>query len=480
MKKAILFPLLLLLAFSASAQLDFIIDHGAYFTPEGKAYYEFNLSLNGSSIAYEANANGKHQGKVEFTYIIQKGDSIIAFEKFQLLSPEYELGDIPFDVVDQKKMLVPPGDYQFEVLAKDLITPAERTASMQLESSLLASGQLGISTLSLLDSFKTDTPNSTFVKNGLAFFPNYGSFFKQFHQSLSLYLEIYQSEQVLGKNEAFLLSYSIVGSDKETVVNNIKGYKRLNTAGIIPFAQEIPIENLPSGNYYIKVSLKNKQNETLASKIKGFQRSNPKLLDFSVIDASNSFVANITSVEEIKEYIKMVGPISSYDELQFAQNQLSSNDLSFMQRYFLNFWKTRDQNDPEHAWKMYKIEVDKVDKEFGYGGIKGYQTERGRIYLQYGAPNARQKVPYEPNTYPYSIWQYYKINGQANRKFIFYSPSMEMLGYQLLHSNVPGEIRNPNWQSALDNKTVNRGNTYELQQGETLNERAKDLFDNPR
>ena len=151
-----------------------------------------------------------------------------------------------------------------------------------------------------------------------------------------------------------------------------------------------------------------------------------------------------------------------------------------MQQYFLNFWKTRNQNNPEGEWKQYKSAVMTADKEFGYGGIKGYETDRGRVYLKYGAPNARQKVPYEPNTYPYSVWQYYKINGLSNQKFIFYSPSMEMLGYKLLHSNVPGEYRNENWEMELVNKTTNFSPTDELLPGQSVNDRAKDLYNNPR
>ena len=221
-------------------------------------------------------------------------------------------------------------------------------------------------------------------------------------------------------------------------------------------------------------------NEVLLSKEAKFQKSNPGLEDLSLVNVENSFASEITELGLLKEYIRSTAPIASSAEYEFAQNQLQYSNLEFMQKYFLNFWKERNKTNPEQAWLAYKQEVIVADKEFGYGGVKGYQTERGRIYLQYGKPNAVQNMPYEPNTYPYSVWQYYKLKGFTNRRFIFYSPTMETLGYQLLHSNMPGEIQNRNWQAELENKKTNRGNTYEQNQGEIINDRAKDLFDNPR
>ena len=54
-----------------------------------------------------------------------------------------------------------------------------------------------------------------------------------------------------------------------------------------------------------------------------------------------------------------------------------------------------------------------------------------------------------------------------------------MLGYKVLHSNVPGEVQNNQWETTLQRGANVRPGTRENQnvQGQ---ERARDLFNNPR
>ncbi|MFB1021492.1 MAG: GWxTD domain-containing protein, partial [Vicingaceae bacterium] len=172
----------------------------------------------------------------------------------------------------------------------------------------------------------------------------------------------------------------------------------------------------------------------------------------------------------------------------WGNNQLKYAELEFMQRYFLNFWRNRDELNPELAWENYKEKLILVDEEFGYGGVSGYRTDRGRVYLQYGKPQQLQDVPYDSDNHPYTIWQYYKLtdcyrnelNGLTDRKFIFYSNTNEMLGYEVLHSNVPGEVQNEQWEFTLNKKQV--GKRPGTRENTTLEgqDRARDLFNNPR
>ena len=140
----------------------------------------------------------------------------------------------------------------------------------------------------------------------------------------------------------------------------------------------------------------------------------------------------------------------------------------------------RNQLDPEKEWLEYKKKVEFVDKEFGYGNVNGYTTDRGRVYLQYGAPSSVQNVKYDSDNHPYSIWQYYKLNGLTDRKFVFYSPSNEMLGYEVLHSNVPGEQRNEDWEYTINKKAITRRPGNQNRGNQNSEERARDLFNNPR
>jgi hypothetical protein len=58
---------------------------------------------------------------------------------------------------------------------------------------------------------------------------------------------------------------------------------------------------------------------------------------------------------------------------------------------------------------------------------------------------------------------------------------MEMLGYQILHSNVNGEIQNPNWEIELQSKVGGKpSSTTENPYNSVINEKANDMFNNPR
>jgi GWxTD domain-containing protein len=150
--------------------------------------------------------------------------------------------------------------------------------------------------------------------------------------------------------------------------------------------------------------------------------------------------------DSLAEHIRCLYPISYELEKTYANNAINSGDLKLMQQYFLSFWLNRDAVNPQTAWETYFLEVRKVVKEFSTSIRKGYNTDRGRVYLQYGPPDNRTQMPHEPSAYPYEIWQYYKVKGQSNRRFVFYNPDLVTNDYALIHSDALGEIMNDQWQ----------------------------------
>jgi len=77
-------------------------------------------------------------------------------------------------------------------------------------------------------------------------------------------------------------------------------------------------------------------------------------------------------------------------------------------------------------------------------------TDRGRVYLQYGPPNSRNKVDNAAATYPYEIWHYYKLKHQTNKKFVFVNSDFATNEYRLEYSNVYGEVSNAEWRDKIE------------------------------
>ncbi|MEZ5147807.1 MAG: GWxTD domain-containing protein [Bacteroidales bacterium] len=144
--------------------------------------------------------------------------------------------------------------------------------------------------------------------------------------------------------------------------------------------------------------------------------------DLLTIATQNTFAGKINDQDTLREYIRSLAPISDEQEKNFAAVHMTHADLETLQKYFYRFWKERDALDPEHAWLNYLNEVNKVNQAYSTLIEKGYETDRGRIYLQYGPPNAISESYNEPSAYPYEIWHYYVLdNGQRNKRFVFYT-----------------------------------------------------------
>ncbi|MCL2512198.1 MAG: GWxTD domain-containing protein, partial [Bacteroidales bacterium] len=103
---------------------------------------------------------------------------------------------------------------------------------------------------------------------------------------------------------------------------------------------------------------------------------------------------------------------------------------------------------------------------------KGYQTDRGRVYLQYGPPtivvdrsfdtgNSGFTSNLEDDSYqdgglvPYQIWRYDILGAQRVRTFVFANKHIAAQSYDLIHSDAQGENYNPQWQTELSRNRHN-------------------------
>ena len=154
--------------------------------------------------------------------------------------------------------------------------------------------------------------------------------------------------------------------------------------------------------------------------------------------------------------------------------------MEMLKKFFLSFWIERNNLDPEIEWRKYQIELKKVDKAFSTSVSKGYETDRGRVYLQYGPPNTRTERPNEPSAYPYEIWHYYKVKQFSNRRFVFYNPDLVTNDYELLHSDMFGETNDYRWQARLNKRNTSMENIDQGAAPDHFGGQSDDFYLNPR
>jgi GWxTD domain-containing protein len=160
----------------------------------------------------------------------------------------------------------------------------------------------------------------------------------------------------------------------------------------------------------------------------------------------------VNNIDTLKEYIQCLRPIASRSEAVYGNHVIKTKDREMMKRYIVSFWLRRNDEEPEQEWKKYRAQVKVADRMFNTQFLRSYDTDRGRVFLQYGPPNIRSERPNEPNAYPYEIWQYYKLNNQTNRVFVFWNKEAATNNYELLHSDALGERRVENWQWWIQNR----------------------------
>lgn len=80
--------------------------------------------------------------------------------------------------------------------------------------------------------------------------------------------------------------------------------------------------------------------------------------------------------------------------------------------YFQRFWAGMDPNPDTEDNELlieYFRRVAFANDQFSVTGVRGWKTDRGRIYIKFGPPDDIDRHPFEQETYPYVIWRYYAL-----------------------------------------------------------------------
>lgn len=459
--------------------------HNTFFSTADGPYVETYISIVGSSVKFLKNDNGKYQGSVEITMMFKLDNEIKDFKKYELLSPETDDStNIFINFIDQQRFLLPNGNYDFDILIADKNTDVLPIVITQPLTVDFPYDKINISGIEFIESFsKSESPN-ILTKSGFDLVPYVSNFFPEEIDKITFYSEVYNTSAILGGEKKFLVTCYIEGFEHEQVVNDFIRYKREETKQVNILFNEFSIRKLPTGNYNLVIEVRDKKNNPLASRKVFFQRSNPNiqmnLTEIESLDIDNTFVTKITDQDTLTDFMRSLYPISSQIETAFANRIVENGDVVSMQKYFYNFWLTRDNLQPKEAWLKYYEEVKKVNAAYKVINQKGHQSDRGRVYLQYGPPNAVAESYHEPNAYPYEIWHYYELKGQRNKKFVFYCRELATNDFELIHSDAVGELSNYQWQFVIHE----RGDApYSIDQQEYYNHwgsKINDYYNTPR
>jgi len=479
MKKII--NLLFLIYFNYSFSLKTYYYYAKFYDINSKPYIETYFAFAGNSIKYTKKDN-IFKGCVELTFILKKEGQISFFDKILIDSPSFADSTQIKDFTYVYRLYVDTGIYNLEIITRDTSDKTSKAENRFFELIQIQplNQEINISDIQIIEKIEPAENENILTKNGYNIYPYVSDYFPNKINKLQAYLEIYNTTNVFS-NDNFLIRYYISKYTSDKPLDNYIVSKRAKSEKIIPLIIGFDISNLPSGNYYLNIEILDKNNKQVSIKKLFFQRSNPELdknFEVKIDEIQNSFLNRYNNLDTLKDFVKCLYPIANDIEWNKASMALSSNDINELKKFFLQFWKSKNPIDPENEWNKYKTVVDYVNKLYSTQVKKGYETDRGRVYLKYGAPNSITESKHEPSAYPYEIWHYYVIGNQRNRRFVFYNPMLVGNDYILLHSDVIGEIYDKNWERRLSSRNNTLYNFDATESDDQYGSRAKDNFRN--
>lgn len=457
MKKLSFFAVVCLLFLTSNAQnMKAFISHKPYCTNKMQPYVEFTFIVGGNTVQYVKNEKGLYEASVEIRVDVARNDSVVKSLHYILASDAFEDSsrvDKP-DFADIKNLPVDNGEYFLNFYLKDR---NKDTAYMKYIDRVVLNfpkDKISSSRISLYQDMSAPIAPGMYIKYGFYMPPLYYNFVPEDQYVLPFALEVYNTKQVLGSNKMLKSkSYVEYAENKMVAMPNQILSKSMKTDDVVLVIDQFNVFKLPSGNYNLVVELYDESDSLLTVNKVFFQKSNPSvkldITQYDEISTDNTFVDKITDRKVLEEYVCSLYPIGTAIERDFFDHRLKTITTEQMQHYFYSFWLSRSPKDPEGAWNRYNKMVSFVQERFGSKQVKGYKTDRGRVYLQYGQPNDIKEIPSDPVTLPYEIWHYYYLDDQTNVKFVFYDPTLVGNDYELLHSTKYGELHDSNWKMKL-------------------------------
>lgn len=443
------------LVLAQDSNLRAYLDNKQFYAPGTGNYLEIYFQFVGYSIEYNG-IDGGLQGELAISLQISDGEKIVASDAYRLQTPVMK-DSIVDDFYDVKRFAISPGRYVLSVELQDLNSDAKPVKASQpimiedLETSISSSD------IEAIEAASKGDENSSFFKSGYNMIPRLSTFYPSQLSSIPVYLEFYNTDQ---------LGDSICGM-KQMIINTETGaelseqtvYSKHRTTQVLPILRNVDISDVPTGKYALSYTLISKSMKELTTQSYLFERSNDIEVSWNLetMVTDPAFQASITN-DSVTYYLESLIPISKSAEIKNIISTIKTKDVELQRRHIQAFWLQTSPGSAYDAWLRYKGQVQLVERIYANNFQEGFETDRGRVYLQYGAPTNIVSRETSPTEYPYEIWQYNKIGVFSNKRFVFYNPDLVNNAYRLLHSDMVGELKNPSWPITLSKRNTTNGN----------------------
>ena len=211
---------------------------------------------------------------------------------------------------------------------------------------------------------------------------------------MEIYYEIYSDSTL---KTPVNINYVITNKEKD-VLYSINEKTQLKP-GVNKVFYTIKDTSFVMGKYLLTVVVKDENGDALTASTKPFY---------------SRMIGLPSSITDIDKAISQLRYIANPNELDYIEEGKNENQKI---KRFMEFWKKKDPSpgNPENeVFEEYYTRVAYANENFS-NYMEGWLSDRGMVFIILGAPDNVERHPFDYDSKPYEVWQYYDIN----RSFVF-------------------------------------------------------------
>lgn len=441
------------------------LDTGTFLYDGSESLLEVYLSFEAKSLPYRAAGDGAFSSALPLTLSLRPiaSSAPAGAERTPVYEQDVEYRfQVPDTTslaagqvfVEQLRTTVAPGDYELAVtiqvpgdegpsefgLVRDVVVPAYATdpalSSIQVATSIT----------------RASDPAESFVKSGLVVRPNPDTFYGQALSSVPYYVEVY-NPATEGTTYTLLTFLSETNQPNPLPGKQSRTERTARPVDVV--VGRMDVSDLPSGIYTLNLAVLGPGNEAIAETRKRIFVINPDIErpgGTPTLDYEDTIFA-VMGTEELDQHLEHALVIATQSEQSRIDELRSRGTDEEKQSYLASFWRARDTepnplvNDAyERFYERLRIAEDRYREP---GANAGYKSDRGRVFLKYGAPANIERNTFDQQLVPHEIWTYENIPGEGAALFVFADRFTTSRQFMLIHSTVRGEVSLPDWRREL-------------------------------
>jgi GWxTD domain-containing protein len=447
-----MFCLVPVLSVAQPGPMNFLYTYSSFAYTDSTSLVEFDCQFSDQGIVYRTEENGE-VGKLLVRILVRNsnGASVLA-DSWMIANSRPENGAAPRALLTSRLFELHPGDYGVQIYYADAADKSNRdSAEFTMTVRDYSGTRLQLSDIQIATEInQSDEPSAQFYRNGYVVYPNVTGIISEPFLVLNTYLEVYNSDRV--PTSEYNITYGIADSSRKLFYQRDEKRPRGTSKGIVEI-NSIIMEELPSGDYYLVVKAYNGLQNLATDSIMIFRR-------FSVYNpgkdsALKSLAMNNQSSATVEIDPMYAGMKEEELDVEFSKVKYIATESEkkiwtelhgpvAKGRFLTGYWKRRDPSPGTPVNESYDSYQKRLHEAEGLYRSpmtpRGWDSDRGRILLQYGKPDNQDRHFQDYNRKPFEIWTY----SQYGYVFVFVDRTQTGT-YPLVHSTAPGEFRFEDW-----------------------------------